>query len=112
MRCEAGRSADGGSMENAPIPAKRALAVLDNPPADVDTSLPPKRISKKVRTAIGYMVNATRVQAVPDEGARPLRRPYFAPGENRPTNLSRSQSSMSCRPTSCLAASMAVASSG
>jgi hypothetical protein len=45
-------------MENAPIPAKRALAVLDNPPpADVDTSLPARRISKKVRTAIGYMVN-------------------------------------------------------
>jgi hypothetical protein len=47
-----------------------------------------------------------------NERGRQLRRPYFAPGENRPTNLSRSQSSMSCRPTSCLAASMAVASSG
>jgi hypothetical protein len=45
------------NMENAPIPAKRALAVLDNPPADVDTSLPARRISKKVRTAIAYMVN-------------------------------------------------------
>jgi hypothetical protein len=44
-------------MENAPIPAKRALAALDKPPADVDTSLPARRISKKVRTAIGYMIN-------------------------------------------------------
>ena len=39
-------------------------------------------------------------------------RPYFASGENRPTNLSRSQSSMSWPSTSCLAASMAVVSSG
>jgi hypothetical protein len=44
-------------MENVPIPAKRALAVLDNPPADVDTTAPAKRISKKVRTAIAYMIN-------------------------------------------------------
>jgi hypothetical protein len=46
-------------MENAPIPARRALAALDKPPpaADVDTSLPARRISKKVRTAIAYMVN-------------------------------------------------------
>ena len=42
-------------MENVPIPAKRALKSLDKPPADVD--VPAKRISKKVRTAIGYMVN-------------------------------------------------------
>jgi hypothetical protein len=43
-------------MENiTPAPAKRALAVLDTPAADVD--IPAKRISKKVRTAIGYMVN-------------------------------------------------------
>jgi hypothetical protein len=46
------------AMENAPIPARRALAALDKPPAaDVDTSVPARRISKKVRTAIGYMVN-------------------------------------------------------
>ena len=43
-------------MENVTSPAKRALAVLDNPPAPA-TDLPPRRISKKVRTAIGYMVN-------------------------------------------------------
>jgi hypothetical protein len=51
-------------MENIPIPAKRALAVLDKPPADVDTSLPARRISKKVRTAIGYMVNGECKQIV------------------------------------------------
>jgi hypothetical protein len=44
-------------MENItpPMPAKRALAVLDQPaPADVG---PPKRISKKVRAAIDAMVS-------------------------------------------------------
>jgi hypothetical protein len=44
-------------MENVtpPMPAKRALAVLDNPaPADIG---PPKRISKKVRAAIDAMVS-------------------------------------------------------
>jgi hypothetical protein len=44
-------------MENALIPAKRALAALDKPPADVDASVPAKRISKKVRAAIAYMIN-------------------------------------------------------
>jgi hypothetical protein len=44
-------------MENITSPAKRALAVLDNPPQAPATDLPPRRISKKVRTAIGYMVN-------------------------------------------------------
>jgi hypothetical protein len=47
-----------------------------------------------------------------NERGRQLMGPYFASGENRPTNLSRSQSSMSWASTSCLAASMAVASSG
>jgi hypothetical protein len=38
-----------------PIPAKRALAALDQPaPADIG---PPKRISKKVRAAIDAMVS-------------------------------------------------------
>ena len=38
-----------------PMPAKRALAALDQPvPADVG---PPKRISKKVRAAIDAMVS-------------------------------------------------------
>jgi hypothetical protein len=43
-------------MENVtpPMPAKRALAALDQPaPADIG---PPKRISKKVRAAIDAMV--------------------------------------------------------
>src|SRR6202163_3584086 len=43
-------------MENVATPAKRALAVLDKPPA-ADVDAPARRISKKVRTAIGYMVN-------------------------------------------------------
>jgi hypothetical protein len=44
-------------MENItpPMPAKRALAALDQPaPADIG---PPKRISKKVRAAIDAMVS-------------------------------------------------------
>jgi hypothetical protein len=44
-------------MENLtpPMPAKRALAALDQPvPADIG---PPKRISKKVRAAIDAMVS-------------------------------------------------------
>jgi hypothetical protein len=44
-------------MENVtpPMPAKRALAALDQPaPADIG---PPKRISKKVRAAIDAMVS-------------------------------------------------------
>jgi hypothetical protein len=40
-------------MENI-TPAKRALAVLDNPPPEI--AGPPQRISKKVRAAIGLMV--------------------------------------------------------
>jgi hypothetical protein len=39
-----------------PMPAKRALAVLDDPPP-VATAGPPKRISKKVRAAIDAMVS-------------------------------------------------------
>jgi hypothetical protein len=45
------------TMENImpPMPAKRALAALDQPaPADIG---PPKRISKKVRAAIDAMVS-------------------------------------------------------
>jgi hypothetical protein len=38
-------------------PAKRALAVLDNPPPAADVIGPPKRISKKVRAAIDAMVS-------------------------------------------------------
>ena len=59
MRCAATPSADGGSMENVTppgTPAKRALAVLDQPPPDVPAG-PPKRISKKVRAAIDAMVS-------------------------------------------------------
>src|ERR1039458_6518497 len=43
-------------MENItpPMPARRALAVLDTPPPAVP--IPPKRISKKVRRAIDLMV--------------------------------------------------------
>jgi hypothetical protein len=55
VRCDSRGSADSAIMENIPTPAKRALAVLDTPPADVD--IPAKRISKRVRTAIGYMVS-------------------------------------------------------
>jgi hypothetical protein len=74
-------------MENAPIPAKRALAALDNPPADVDTSLPARRISKKVRTAIGYMVNgeckqiseaATKAGLARETLSRALSQPHVA----------------------------------
>jgi hypothetical protein len=74
-------------MENAPIPAKRALAVLDNPPADVDTSLPARRISKKVRTAIAYMVGgecktiidaATKAGLARETLSRALSQPHVA----------------------------------
>ena len=43
-------------MENItpPMPARRALAVLDTPPPAVP--IPPRRISKKVRRAIDLMV--------------------------------------------------------
>ncbi len=44
-------------MENiTPAPAKRALAALDNAPADAD-AMPTRRISKKVRVAIEAMVS-------------------------------------------------------
>jgi hypothetical protein len=47
---------EGARMENItpPMPAKRALAVLDTPPPAVP--IPPRRISKKVRRAIDLMV--------------------------------------------------------
>ena len=57
VRCEQPGSADGADMENITppgTPAKRALAVLDQPAPAV--SGPPKRISKKVRAAIDAMV--------------------------------------------------------
>jgi len=38
-------------------PARRALAVLDKPPRDVDAADPIKRISKKVCTGIDAMVS-------------------------------------------------------
>jgi hypothetical protein len=74
-------------MENATIPAKRALAALDKPPADVDTSVPARRISKKVRTAIGYMVNgeckqiseaATKAGLARETLSRALSQPHIA----------------------------------
>src|SRR6266436_6599757 len=75
-------------MENAPIPAKRALAALDKPPAgDVDTTATPRRISKKVRTAIGYMVNgeckqiseaAAKVGLARESLSRALSQPHIA----------------------------------
>src|SRR6202047_3821623 len=52
-----GERPEGAEMENKtpPMPAKRALAALDQPaPADIG---PPKRISKKVRAAIDAMVS-------------------------------------------------------
>src|ERR1700730_5060022 len=57
VRCDRRRTADGAGMENItpPMPAKRALAALDQPaPADIG---PPKRISKKVSRAIDLMVS-------------------------------------------------------
>lgn len=62
FRCvaTAAPSADGAKMENITppgTPAKRALAVLDNPPPPATDIGPPKRISKKVRAAIDMMVS-------------------------------------------------------
>jgi hypothetical protein len=55
VRCDQAGTADDGSMENiTSMPAKRALAVLDQPAPAVPT--PPRRISKKVRAAIDLMV--------------------------------------------------------
>ncbi len=74
-------------MKNDPIPAKRALASLDKPPADVDADAPAKRISKKVRTAIGYMVNgeckqiseaAAKVGLARESLSRALSQPHIA----------------------------------
>jgi hypothetical protein len=71
-------------MDNAPIPAKRALAVLDNPPQAPFTDLPAKRISKKVRTAIGYrsMASASRSRMPPrrpDLSGKPSPAPCRSP---------------------------------
>jgi hypothetical protein len=75
-------------MENAPTPARRALAALAKPPAaDVDTIATPRRISKKVRTAIGYMVNgdckqiteaAAKVGLARESLSRALSQPHVA----------------------------------
>jgi hypothetical protein len=57
VRCDGKGRAEAGGMENiTPAPAKRALAVLDNPPAPAD-AVPARRISKKVRVAIDAMVS-------------------------------------------------------
>jgi hypothetical protein len=60
FRCVAATSAgaDSTHMENIipPMPAKRALAALDQPAPAADIG-PPKRISKKVRAAIDAMVS-------------------------------------------------------
>src|SRR5258708_39546231 len=56
-RCDQRRTADGAKMENITppgMPARRALAVLDNPPPE--SPGPPQRVSKKVRAAIDLMV--------------------------------------------------------
>jgi hypothetical protein len=46
------------NMKSSPaIPAKRALAALKKPSADVDADAPAKRISKKVRAGIEALVN-------------------------------------------------------
>jgi hypothetical protein len=58
VRCAATPSAHGATMENITppgTPAKRALAVLDQPAPTTDIG-PPKRISKRVRAAIDAMV--------------------------------------------------------
>jgi hypothetical protein len=74
-------------MDNAPIPARRALVALDKPPANVDPTATPRRISKKVRTAIGYMVNgeckqiseaAAKVGLARETLSRALSQPHVA----------------------------------
>jgi hypothetical protein len=74
-------------MENIapPMPAKRALAALDQPaPADIG---PPKRISKKVRAAIDAMVSgeckniteaAAKVGLARESLSRALSTPHIA----------------------------------
>jgi hypothetical protein len=74
-------------METVATPAKRALAVLDNPPQTPATDLPPRRISKKVRAVIGYMVNgqckqigeaAAKVGLARESLSRALSQPHVA----------------------------------
>src|SRR6266478_3215134 len=54
VRCAERRTRESATMENTP--AKRALATLDSPPP-ADVTGPPRRISKRVRVAIGAMVS-------------------------------------------------------
>ena len=72
-------------MENI-TPAKRALRALDKPAPPAGEGLP-KRISKKVRTAIGYMVNgeckqiseaAAKVGLARESLSRALSQPHIA----------------------------------
>ena len=74
-------------MENVATPAKRALAVLDNPPQAPATDLPPRRISKKVRSAIDAMVSgecrkineaAAKVGLARETLSRALSQPHVA----------------------------------
>jgi hypothetical protein len=75
-------------MENIipPMPAKRALAVIDKPAPTADIG-PPKRISKKVRAAIDAMVSgdckkicdaAVRVGLARESLSRALSTPHVA----------------------------------
>jgi hypothetical protein len=67
-----------------PMPAKRALAALDQPPpADIG---PPKRVSKKVRAAVDLMVSgdckkicdAAKVGLARESLSRALSTPHVA----------------------------------
>jgi hypothetical protein len=72
-------------MENTP--AKRALAVLDNPPPAADVISPAKRVSKKVMAAIDLMVSgeckkiadaAKQVGLARESLSRALSKPHVA----------------------------------
>jgi hypothetical protein len=72
-------------MENK-LPAKRALAVLDTPPAPAEVTTQ-RRISKKVRTGIGFMVSgdckiikdaAEKVGLSREHFTRELSKPHIA----------------------------------
>jgi hypothetical protein len=78
------------TMENITppgTPAKRALAVLDNPPAADTTAAPARRVSKKVTAAIDAMVSgeckkiceaAEKVGLARESLSRALSKPYVA----------------------------------
>jgi hypothetical protein len=79
VRCGDAGSADSAIMEKPP--AKRALAVLDQPAPAVPIA--PRRISAKVRAAIGYMVNgvcdaAEKVGLARESLSRALSTPHVA----------------------------------